>query len=42
MMICGAPGPDHRTVIGADGTLNETVDRIMLDTGLAGLPGLEH
>ncbi|MGA5200290.1 kinase [Streptomyces variegatus] len=26
------------TVIGADSTLGETVDRIMLDTGLAGLP----
>ncbi|KJK40790.1 kinase [Streptomyces variegatus] len=26
------------TVIGADSTLRETVDRIMLDTGLAGLP----
>ncbi|MFI7413976.1 AAA family ATPase [Streptomyces sp. NPDC049627] len=30
------------TVIGADSPLNETVDRIMLDTGLAGLPALEH
>ncbi|MEU6878876.1 AAA family ATPase [Streptomyces sp. NPDC046712] len=30
------------TVIGADSTLTETVDRIMLDTGLAGLPALEH
>ncbi|MFB9578870.1 AAA family ATPase [Streptomyces yanii] len=29
------------TVIGADSTLTETVDRIMLDTGLAGLPALE-
>jgi predicted ABC-type ATPase len=26
------------TVIGTDSTLGETVDRIMLDTGLAGLP----
>ncbi|MER5185709.1 AAA family ATPase [Streptomyces sp. NPDC002896] len=30
------------TVVGADSTLTETVDRIMLDTGLAGLPALEH
>lgn len=30
------------TVIGADNTLPETVDRIMLDTGLAGLPALER
>jgi predicted kinase len=29
------------TVIGADSTLSETVDRIMLDTGLAGLPTLD-
>ncbi|MGI5372805.1 hypothetical protein ACQEV2_00775 [Streptomyces sp. CA-251387] len=29
-------------VIGADSTLSETVDRVMLDTGLAGLPALEH
>ncbi|MET9579230.1 MULTISPECIES: AAA family ATPase [Streptomyces] len=29
------------TVIGADSTLRETVDRIMLDTGLAGLPALD-
>jgi hypothetical protein len=28
------------TVIGAGSTLEETVDRIMRDTGLAGLPGL--
>jgi hypothetical protein len=26
------------TVIGADSTLRESVDRVMLDTGLAGLP----
>ncbi|MER5907482.1 kinase [Streptomyces mirabilis] len=30
------------TVIGADSTLPETVDRIMLDTGLAGFPALER
>ncbi|MGW2563070.1 hypothetical protein ACWCXB_28265 [Streptomyces sp. NPDC001514] len=30
------------TVIGADSTLNELVDRIVLDTGLAGLPALER
>ncbi|MET7727319.1 kinase [Streptomyces mirabilis] len=30
------------TIIGADSTLTETVDRIMLDTGLAGLPALER
>lgn len=30
------------TVIGADSTRTETVDRIMLDTGLAGLPALER
>lgn len=30
------------TVIGADSTLTGTVDRIMLDTGLAGLPALEN
>ncbi|MFG2369564.1 kinase [Streptomyces mirabilis] len=30
------------TVIGADSTLAETVDRIMLGTGLAGLPALER
>jgi predicted ABC-type ATPase len=30
------------TVIEADSTLAETVDRIMLDTGLTGLPALEH
>ncbi|MGP3951214.1 AAA family ATPase [Streptomyces sp. 7N604] len=30
------------TVIGADSSLHETVDRIMLDTGLAHLPALEH
>jgi hypothetical protein len=29
------------TVIGADSTLRETVDRIMRDTGLAGLPTLD-
>jgi predicted kinase len=29
------------TVIGADSTLSKTVDRIMLDTGLAGLPTLD-
>ncbi|MFI6493721.1 AAA family ATPase [Streptomyces sp. NPDC050564] len=29
-------------VIDADSALTETVDRIMLDTGLAGLPALEH
>ncbi|WP_406003918.1 hypothetical protein [Streptomyces sp. NBC_00829] len=28
------------TVIEADSTLTDTVDRIMLDTGLAGLPAL--
>ncbi|MFF5491500.1 hypothetical protein [Streptomyces virginiae] len=26
----------------ADSPLTETIDRIMLDTGLAGLPALEH
>ncbi|MEW2614384.1 AAA family ATPase [Streptomyces sp. NPDC047880] len=30
------------TVIGADSTLRETVDRIMLDTGLAGLPAIDR
>ncbi|MEW1724729.1 AAA family ATPase [Streptomyces sp. NPDC093109] len=30
------------TVIGADSTLETTVDRIMLDTGLAALPPLER
>jgi predicted kinase len=30
------------TVIGADSALKATIDRIMLDTGLAGLPALEH
>ncbi|MET7541582.1 AAA family ATPase [Streptomyces sp. NPDC005507] len=30
------------TVIGADSTLAETVDRITLDTGLARLPAMEH
>ncbi|MGW0944787.1 kinase [Streptomyces sp. NPDC002623] len=30
------------TVIGADSTLTQTVDRIMLDTGLDGLPAREH
>jgi hypothetical protein len=30
------------TVVGADSTLAETVDRIMLDIGLAGLLALEH
>ena len=30
------------TVVGPDSTLSETVDRIMIDTGLAGLPALEH
>ncbi|WP_327250170.1 AAA family ATPase [Streptomyces sp. NBC_01320] len=30
------------TVIGADSTVTETVDRIMLDTGLVGLPALER
>ncbi|MGW7791061.1 MULTISPECIES: kinase [Streptomyces] len=30
------------TVIGADSSLRETVDRIMSDTGLAGLPPREH
>ncbi|MBB4717239.1 putative ABC-type ATPase [Streptomyces luteogriseus] len=29
------------TVIGADSTLSETVDRVMLDTGLAALPALD-
>ncbi|MDO0938907.1 AAA family ATPase [Streptomyces sp. DG2A-72] len=29
------------TVVGADSTLAATVDRIMLDTGLTGLPALE-
>ncbi|MFD5340703.1 AAA family ATPase [Streptomyces hawaiiensis] len=29
------------TFIGADSTLGETVDRIMLDTGLAGLPAID-
>lgn len=28
-------------VIGADSTLREIVDRIMLDTGLAGMPALD-
>ncbi|MEU8780461.1 AAA family ATPase [Streptomyces sp. NPDC048637] len=30
------------TVIGADSALAETVDQILLDTGLAGLPALER
>ncbi|GAA2332420.1 hypothetical protein SVIO_003350 [Streptomyces violaceusniger] len=30
------------TVIGADSALQETVDRIMLDTGLAHLPALDR
>lgn len=30
------------TVIGADSTLNEAVDRIMIDTGLVGLPALQR
>jgi hypothetical protein len=30
------------TVIGADSALTETVDRILLDTGLASLPALER
>ncbi|MEU2739396.1 AAA family ATPase [Streptomyces sp. NPDC007095] len=30
------------TVIGADSTLDTTVDRIMLDTGLAGLPAVDR
>jgi hypothetical protein len=30
------------TVIGADSTLRETVERIMLDTGLAGLPAIDR
>lgn len=30
------------TVIGADSTLHETVDRIMLDTGLAHLPAVDR
>lgn len=30
------------TVVEADSTLTDTVDRIMLDTGLAGLPAMEH
>ncbi|MFE2102893.1 kinase, partial [Streptomyces sp. NPDC059468] len=30
------------TVIGADSALHETVDRIMLDTGLAYLPALDR
>jgi hypothetical protein len=30
------------TVIGADSTLPQTVDRIMLDTGLAGLPEIDR
>ncbi|MEV5548566.1 kinase [Streptomyces sp. NPDC052309] len=30
------------TVIGADSTLTATVDRIMLDTGLAGLPAVDR
>ncbi|MFI6730191.1 kinase [Streptomyces atratus] len=33
---------DSENVIEADSTLTETVDRIMLDTGLADLPALEH
>jgi hypothetical protein len=33
---------DVETVIDADSTLKETVDRIMLDTGLAGLPAFER
>ncbi|WP_406497080.1 kinase [Streptomyces sp. NBC_01604] len=35
------PG-DVETVIGTDSTLPETVDRIMLDTGLAGRPALDR
>ncbi|WP_030296108.1 AAA family ATPase [Streptomyces katrae] len=34
------PGPVE-TVIDADSSLSDTVDRIMRDTGLAGLPALE-
>lgn len=30
------------TVIGAASTLKETIDRIMLDTGLAGLPAIDR
>lgn len=30
------------TVVGADSALDATVGRIMLDSGLAGLPSLEH
>ncbi|MEU7006669.1 AAA family ATPase [Streptomyces sp. NPDC046332] len=35
------PG-ESETVIGADSTLSGTVDRIMLDTGLAHLPALDR
>ncbi|WP_406011225.1 kinase [Streptomyces sp. NBC_00637] len=35
------PG-DVETVIGADSSLPQTVDRIMRDTGLDGLPAREH
>lgn len=31
----------HETVIGADSTLGETIDRIMRDTGLARLPAID-
>ncbi|MFJ7095772.1 hypothetical protein ACIQWL_36905 [Streptomyces mirabilis] len=35
--------PDgFETVLGADSTLHETVDRIMFDTGLAHLPALDR
>ncbi|NEB04100.1 kinase [Streptomyces sp. SID13726] len=30
------------TVVGADSTMSETVDRIMLDSGLAGLPAVDR
>ncbi|MFF7281313.1 hypothetical protein [Streptomyces griseorubiginosus] len=30
------------TVIGADSTLTETVDRIMVDSGLSHLPALDR
>jgi hypothetical protein len=37
LLPCGT-----ETVIGADSALHETVDRIMLDTGLAHLPALDR
>ncbi|WP_371750379.1 kinase [Streptomyces sp. NBC_01283] len=37
LLSCGV-----ETVVEADSTLTDTVDRIMLDTGLAGLPAMEN